>query len=135
MLDFVCGEALESLALKVFEEGVQSGAWNKTWPLLALCSKKLKLIHVVLATIVDKMDPDASVPAEVMHAFSQSLIALPGELVDPELELLVKHYKSARAAAKKKHRNEFLLPILSALSATERGLTGPLADAALALRK
>jgi hypothetical protein len=135
MLDFVCGEALESLALKVFEEGVQSGAWNKTWPLLALCSKKLKLIHVVLATIVEKMDPDASIPAEVMHAFSQSLIALPGELVDPELELLVKHYKSARAAAKKKHRNEFLLPILSALSATERGLTGPLADAALALRK
>ncbi len=56
-------------------------------------------------------------------------------MVDRELELVVKEYKSIRAAAKKKRRNEVLLPILSAISNTSRGLNDKLADAALSLNK
>jgi hypothetical protein len=135
MLEYVCGEVLEGFARQGLEQAVTCGDWKTSWALLALCSKKPKLIHSIMAIIMENVESDASIPGDVMHAFSQSLIALPGDVIDAELEVLVKHYKSLRAVAKKKHRNEFLLPILSALASTERGLTGGLADAALSLRK
>ena len=135
MLEYVCGEVLEAKAREGLEQSAANGDWKTSWAMLALCSKKPKLIHSILATIMENIQSDASIPGDVMHAFSQSLIALPGDVIDAELEVLVKHFKSLRAVAKKKHRNEFLLPILSAMASTERGLTGNLADAALSLRK
>jgi hypothetical protein len=135
MLDYVCSEQVELIAKSMLEQAARESTWDKAWPMLALCSKKPKLIHIILETLIDSVSAEASIPNDVMNAFGQSLVLLPGETIDPELELIVKHYKSVRAVQKKKHRNEFLLPVLSAISTTERGLTGNLADAALSLRK
>ena len=134
-IDYVCSENLEQLARRNLEEASSTHDWSKAWLMLALCSKKPKLIHGLLDTMMEHVPAEASIPNDVMQPFALSLLSLSSEMIDPELEVIVKNYKSVRAVAKKKHRNEFLLPILSALSSTERGLTGNLADAALSLRK
>ena len=134
-LDLLCSEVLENRARQFLVEAAETGSWQKAWPMLALCSKKPKLVHAVLATLMEHVPTDSGIPGEIMQAFGRSLVAIPGEVIDPELETLVKHYKSVRAVQKKKVRNDFLLPVLSAISGTDRGLTGVLADAALSLSK
>ena len=134
-LEVLCSETLESLARDSLIAAAESGAWTKAWPILALCSKKPRIVHSVLADLVEHVPAESSIPKDMMQAFGQSLVSIPGDAIDPELETLVKHYKSVRAAHKKRIRNEFLLPVLSAISGTDRGLTGQLADAALSLSK
>jgi hypothetical protein len=135
-LDFMCSEDLEGRARTLLLEAATAGQWDKTWVVVALCSRKPQLIHSVLATLMDAIpDSSSSIPPTVTTALGQSIVLLPPEVIEPELEILVKQYKAVKAAHKKKIRNEFILPLLSAISATDRGLTGTLADAALSFRK
>ena len=132
-MQYLGSEKLECIARDQLVAAATSGEWDKAWLMLALCSKKILLIHSVLATLIEV--GEVSLPAAVVTSFGQSLVALPADAIDHELETLVKHYKAVRAVAKKKMRNDFLLPILSAISSTDRGLTGSLADAALSFSK
>ena len=134
-LEFLCSEDLEIRARDLLVQAASEGDWNKAWVVVALCSKKPLLLHAVLATLIEATPESSSIPAALMNAFGQSIVSLPADLVEPELEILVKQYKSLRASHKKKLRNEFILPLLSAISGTDRGLTGTLADAALSFRK
>lgn len=135
-LDFMCSEDLEGRARSLLLEAARSGQWDKAWVVVALCSRKPQLIHSVLATLMDAIpEPSSSIPPNVTTALGQSIVLLPPDVIEPELEILVKQYKAVKAAHKKKIRNEFILPLLSAISATDRGLTGTLADAALSFRK
>jgi hypothetical protein len=132
-MDLFCSQTLETVANEQLTEAVANSEWNKAWLFLALCSKKPFLIHSVLGSLVES--GEASLPADMMKSFGQTLTVVPAQVIDHELEVAVKHYQSIRAAAKKKARNDFLLPILSAISTTDRGLTSVLAAAALSFRK
>jgi RNA binding exosome subunit len=132
-LEVLCSEQIEVMAMERFEQGSQSGSWDMIWPMLALCSKKLILIHYIASTLIER-DGDG-IPTEYIQSFGTSLAALPGDIVDKELEIIVKEYKGVRSVSKKKNRNDFILPILSCISGTSRGLTNKLADAALSFNK
>ena len=134
-LDLVCSEVIEQAARERFEAAIQNSEWSLSWPLLALASKKPTLIHYMVHYMVEEAPDGASVPGDIAQSFAASLATLNGDVLDKELELVVKEHKTIRAAAKKKRRNELLLPILSAVSNTPRGLNDKLADAALGLNK
>ena len=134
-LEVVCSQYIEDAARERFESGIRDNLWNQMWPMLALSSKKPVLIHYIVHHIVEDATEGVAIPTEIVQSFAASLAALQGDVVDRELELVVKEYKSIRAATKKKRRNEVLLPILSAISNTSRGLNDKLADAALSLNK
>jgi hypothetical protein len=134
-LEFLCSQELEEKGTNMLIHAAQSSEWNKAWVAVALCSKKPQLLHLVLATLIESVPESSSIPAFLMAAFGQALVLLPPEMFESELETLVRQYKSVRAAHKKKMRNEFILPLLSAIAATDRGLTGALADAALSFGK
>ena len=110
--------------------------WHQAWPFFVLCSKKPVLVHCLFACIIDSPHSDDLVlPTDLISSFATSLTTLPGELIDRELELLVKEYKAVRSSGKRRKRNELMLPIFSAISNTQRGLTTQLAGAVLAFNK
>lgn len=115
-------ETVEKFSIHVLEK------FGVIWPFFALIAKKPILIHLFFSHILESTDV-AVIPNEL-------LVSLAGCVdMDRELDLLITQHKSVRAVAKKKKRNEFILPILSAISNTERGLTKNLADAALLFSK
>jgi hypothetical protein len=134
-LELLCTQIVEERANERLHEAVKQHRWSLIWPILALASKKPLLIHHIVHVLVEEVPDNVPMPTEIISSFAASLAALPGEVVDHELELVVKEYKSIRAVGKKKRRNDILLPILSALSNTTRGLSDKLADAALSLNK
>jgi hypothetical protein len=134
-LELLCTQIVEERANERLHEAVKQHRWSLVWPILALASKKPLLIHYIVHVLVEEVPDNVPLPTEIISSFAVSLAGLPGEVVDHELELVVKEYKSIRAVGKKKRRNDILLPILSALSNTTRGLSDKLADAALSLNK
>jgi len=135
-LQLLCSEQIEIMAKKRFESAAENGSWNTVWPMLALCSKKPLLIHFIVSCLVENnANTSHDIPTNYVQSFGSSLAALPGDVIDKELEIIVKEYKGVRSVNKRRKRNEFVLPILSAISGTSRGLTNKLADAALSFSK
>jgi hypothetical protein len=135
MVEKVCADHVEVKCRERFLQALSSkDNANQAWPMLAICSKKPVLIHSVCLMIIEDTN-DTTLPEHMIKAFADSLLMLPGDVIDKELELVATEFKGVRAAMKKRKRNELMLPILSAISNSSRGLTEALSNAAMAFAK